>query len=475
MTDRGVFQQVSRTTGRLLAAVLWVGALAWSAALPAADEAPPRRAKTIKIEDKKAEPDKRANDKRAVPEEPPARQKQAAKKEASKDEAEKRAVDERAAARDARKAEEKKKVTNRILQRKLQTRTDLEYENLPLKEVMQKFAELHEITIRLDEAAFKKVGVAPDKRVSGAIRNFTLSLALKHVLKDLNLHYAVIDGEIVIGDPPPPEPEPEPRPVAAERGLFDQLVDDVVVEAAPAMIQFNGMGGPGNVQQFTRQYKSLLKAELHLVRAACQPTDEQWEKINARLDLELKTKLGQFQNDQKKAARQQRGGQFAVGDPLQLSRAWVLKAVKEHLTDEQAAQFKQEVDERVADRRRASVHNIVSRLDQDLYLSTTQREQISAKLTENWKDQWCPSLVQFMQMEQWLPNLPDPYVAEFLEPVQQEIWKSNRASRTNNVVFAPGAFVGFLGGMFGEEVLWGGEPPAGEDLDLPVIQQERAP
>lgn len=391
----------------------------------------------------------------------------AVKKEAArKAEPDKAAAENRAAALDAKKADEKKKVDNRTIQRKLRTRTDLKADKLPLKDVVKQLSELHEIPIRLDEAALKKAGVSPDKPITVSIENFTLALALKHVLKDLNIHYGVVNGEIVIGDPPPAEPEPAPAaaaPVAAE----------AVIEALPAMMQLNPGGGEAMVQQFKRQYQGLLKAELHLVRSVCQPTDEQWQRITDELDQTLKTKLEQFQNDQKKIARQQRGGQMAVGDPLQFSRTWVHKAVKAHLTSEQAAQFQEQVDKRAADRRDAALHNVVARLDQDLVLSTAQRDQITAKLRENWKDQWCPSPSQFIQMEQWFPNIPDPYIVDFLDPAQKEIWKSTRTTRNNGVVFAPGVFNGFMGGMFGQEVLWNDEEAEGKPNPEPVREGGR--
>jgi hypothetical protein len=388
---------------------------------------------------------KKAVEKKPQPEKP------AAEKPANKANA-----DKPVAAEDAKKAAEKKKTDNRKLQRKLQVRTDLKAENLPLKDVVKQLAELHDIAIRLDEAALKKAGVAPDKRITVSVENFTLALALKHVLKDLNLHFGVIDGEIVIGDPPPP-PEPEERPAQAA-----VAAEPVIMEAMPAMMA-GAVGGDAQVQQLARQSKALLKAEMHLVRAVCKPTDEQLQKINEDLEQSLKSKLGL--NDPKKAVRQ-RAGQVLVGDPLQLSRAWVHKAVAAHLTAEQAALYQEQVDQRTADRRNASVHNVVARLDQDLALSAAQRDQIVAKLRDNWNDGWCPAPNQFIQMEQWFPNIPEKYIAEFLDTEQKAIWRSNH-NQNRGVVFAQAQFAGFMGGMFGEEFLWQDEEEeAGPKADV---------
>ncbi len=164
----------------------------------------------------------------------------------------------RKARRGSRREESRReeKVDNRKIQRKLQARTDLKAENLPLKGVVKQIAELHEIAIRLDEVAAKKIGVSPDKPITVSIENFTLSLALKHILKDLNLHFGVVNGEIVIGDPPPP-PEPEERPVQAPVAA---AAEAVIFEAVPEMMQINGAGGEAQVQQFTRQHKALAES-----------------------------------------------------------------------------------------------------------------------------------------------------------------------------------------------------------------------
>ncbi len=360
-------------------------------------------------------------------------------------------ADKPVAAEDAKKAAEKKKVENRKLQRKLQARTDLKADNLPLKDVVKQLAELHDIAIRLDEAALKKLGVAPDKPITVSVENFTLALALKHILKDLNLHYGVVNGEIVIGDPPPP-PEPEERPAPEA-----VVAEAVIMEAMPAMMP-GAVGGDAQVQQFTRQHKALLKAEMHLVRAVCKPTDEQLQKINEDLEQSLKNKLGLNDQNQKKVVRQ-RAGQVLAGDPLQLSRAWVHKAVAAHLTAEQVALYQEQVDQRAADRRNASIHNVVARLDQDLALSAAQRDQITENLRDNWNDGWCPSPNQFIQMEQWFPKIPEKYILDLLGPEQKAIWKLNR-NQNSGVVFAQAQFAGFMGGMFGEEFLWQDEEEA---------------
>jgi hypothetical protein len=358
---------------------------------------------------------------------------------------------------DARRAEERKRLVNLKLQRKLQARTDLKAEKLPLKDVVKKLAELHDIKIRLDEDALKKAGVASDTPITASIENFTLSLTLKHILKDHKLHFGIVDGEIVIGDQPPADAEPKPQAAVAVE----------VVEDGPVMQQVfvNGMmaqGGDAMVQQFQRQHKALLKAELILLQSVCHPTDEQLKQIHMAVEESLTGKIGKVKPEAaagaervvgaRKVMRMAVNGQVAIGDPLKMTRDWVAKAVKAHLSEEQAAAYQNEVEQRNAARRESSVHAIVARFDRDLVLSDEQREQISTKIIENWNEAWSTSYMHILNSDQWYPNIPDQYVVEFLSPEQKTIWKQNR-NQNRNVNFGVQQFAGFMNGMLGEEFL----------------------
>src|SRR5205807_3337479 len=46
--------------------------------------------------------------------------------------------------------------------------------------------------------ALKKAGVALDTPITASFKNFTLNVALHHLLKDLGLHHVVANGEILI-------------------------------------------------------------------------------------------------------------------------------------------------------------------------------------------------------------------------------------------------------------------------------------
>jgi hypothetical protein len=146
--------------------------------------------------------------------------------------------------------------------------------------------------------------------------------------------------------------------------------------------------------------------------------------------------------------RQVRNVQGAAGDPLQLARDRLAKAVKTCLTAEQAARFEEELDKRTQDRRRSAAHNLVARLDREMILSATQREQITESLLAHWNDAWCSSLQMFIYNDQFFPNIPDAHVVKFLNDTQKKIWPT--IPKNQGAMFVNG----FMGGMFGDEVLW---------------------
>jgi hypothetical protein len=79
---------------------------------------------------------------------------------------------------------------------------------------------------------------------------------------------------------------------------------------------------------------------------------------------------------------------------------------------------------RDASRKQLAVRNLVARLDRDLVLGSDQRDKVAESLSSHWDDSWCTSLEMLMQDNQYLPPIPDHYVAPFLNDAQKTIWRS---------------------------------------------------
>ena len=73
----------------------------------------------------------------------------------------------------------------------LDEKTELDFTDEPLSDVVHYLKQRHEIEIQLDNKALTDVGVGSDTPVTRAIKGITLRSALKLMLTDLDLTYVV--------------------------------------------------------------------------------------------------------------------------------------------------------------------------------------------------------------------------------------------------------------------------------------------
>jgi len=303
------------------------------------------------------------------------------------------------------------KVAARLLQVKLLERTDLKVDKVPLNEVVKTLSERFDIVIRLDEAGLKRAGVAPDVPISADFKNFTLNAALQRILSERNLRHRIEDGAIVISDgqAEAAAAEAERVRVAAEK----QAVD--LAAAAALNLQ---------EQQFQQQFRPILRAEIAYIRKVCQPTDEQLRNLADEGERHLKSAVKKYAELQ---ARMQNGRWRATDrmpDLRTLIREGMAGSVGSHLSVEQAALYRDEIEKRIAQRRQVIVRNIVARLDQDLGLSAEQRDKLVDSLGSHWNDAWGTSLEAYLYSNNSLPQIPDQFVAPLLNDAQKKLWRA---------------------------------------------------
>jgi len=79
--------------------------------------------------------------------------------------------------------------------------TNLDVVEMPLKDVVNYLAELHNIPIVLATKKLDEIGLRPDIPVTKTLRGVTLRSALRLLLKDLELSYLIQDEVIQITTP----------------------------------------------------------------------------------------------------------------------------------------------------------------------------------------------------------------------------------------------------------------------------------
>jgi hypothetical protein len=80
----------------------------------------------------------------------------------------------------------------------LENRTQFEFEESPLSDVVSFFSDLHGINIRLDRRSLENAGVSEETPITRMLKGVSLKTALDALLKDLELSYVVENGELVI-------------------------------------------------------------------------------------------------------------------------------------------------------------------------------------------------------------------------------------------------------------------------------------
>ncbi|HEV8063020.1 MAG TPA: hypothetical protein VGP68_24280 [Gemmataceae bacterium] len=173
------------------------------------------------------------------------------------------------------------------------------------------------------------------------------------------------------------------------------------------------------VQQFGPQFRQMYNSELHFMRLICQPTKQQYDKIVADNEPELKATI------KKLAPRLQRMQQGMMdGQPTDPRKQFVeaiTKSVQKTFAPEVAARYQKELDLRAAATKRAVVLSFVAQIDKILALTPDQRAKLGKILEQKWKD---PSAWrQYLQYDgQYFPAMPDIEINKILTEAQKSVW-----------------------------------------------------
>ncbi len=193
---------------------------------------------------------------------------------------------------------------------------------------------------------------------------------------------------------------------------------------------------------FSQQLRPILIGQINLARQACEPTKEQSEKIakrgkaalqsgvNAILESQKKMQLGRWDPSKDKQP-----------DPQKIITQEFLKIAREELPRDKLAALEEAIKRREASRKRAAMLCLVAKMDQDLYLSRDQRDQLLQVLDKHWNADWQTNLQFYLQNQGGhYPNLPDKPILDVLEARQKAVWKQVQKADLAN--WGWGSFLG---------------------------------
>src|SRR5262245_10352310 len=187
--------------------------------------------------------------------------------------------------------------------------------------------------------------------------------------------------------------------------------------AARAKAAVVNVGAPGldaQIQQFVLQFRPMYRAEYYFVRRVCELSAEQRKQVAQAGERAVRESARRYAEVQQKMMQGGWRPGTQAPEPKKVLEDVLSESVMGLLTSDQQARYKDELAKRVASRKQMALDNLVARLDQDLVLTSEQRDKLIESLASHWDDAWSQSLQMFMNMENYFPNIPDNLVVPLL-------------------------------------------------------------
>jgi hypothetical protein len=251
----------------------------------------------------------------------------------------------------------------------LDSPADLCVDKMPLSEFVRLLSQRHGIPFTLDPAGLRRNGVRPNATVSANVKNVALEMGLRKALKPLHLRSVATADGVVISD-------------------------------------WDWINSHKTRTELLETVKPQLVIELAFVRNVCAPTVDQLRNISDDLPkrvIEAFDRLGSLSCDE-------------VSETL-------ADAVAKHLSKEQAARYRDEIEKRRRQECEACVEIFVAALDQKMHLTEQQREKLAATLAPHWNPAWTQTVEVDLEMGRDVPAIPDNLIVPVLDGEQVKIWQ----------------------------------------------------
>jgi hypothetical protein len=238
--------------------------------------------------------------------------------------------------------------------------------------------------------------------------------------------------------------------------------------AAPAALPVDAPAAPPDdalVDAMLAQLNPLAHAELSFANRVCQLDADQRDRVAEALRgflLKFARERGpQLQGNQQVIAF---GGvvQLAEEPNVSMETAFsegIAAALEGALSEEQRQTYRDERKQREAYFRDVAIDNYVAKLDQRIVLTAEQAANIRAELQQRWNSSWAPPLHAFVQLSNYLPDVPAAYVAPHLGPEQRKLFRSIQQ-------------VHFGGEVLGQRLGIGGELPMIDDVQFSATEAQ---
>lgn len=167
------------------------------------------------------------------------------------------------------------------------------------------------------------------------------------------------------------------------------------------------------------EFRGMLKPELMFLRKACELSEPEFQPISQSAEARLREVTRRFIEEQQSDSDEQTEPNAEPRSLPQRIQDVVAQVAECQLSVEQWQRYSDEFRKRSQHRKRVAILNLVARLDHDLRLSPSQRDQFAKLFEENWNAVWGESLGLLTNDANFMPMLPEEAVARILSPAQR--------------------------------------------------------
>jgi len=287
------------------------------------------------------------------------------------------------------------KPDNLAVWRALNAPEAIRVQQMPLSQFVESLSKRHKIAFKLDAAGLRRAHVEPDAPITANTRRIPIGTNLRQILGNLRLTYRVADGVVLISDRARLQ-----QPAKIARGVVPNkgpLPGRQLARPLAAMRQ----------GKLISDSETFAQVELLFVKKVCAPTPDQMRAIKQDLDKCL------HEAETRPAA-----------STCILLPPRIAECVAKHLTNEQAARYRTEIQKRAIHEREGCVDTVIALLDQKLELSENQRNSLVASLTANWKPGWSQIVEMAVRNgDNAVPHFPDKLIVPCLDAEQFAAWQ----------------------------------------------------
>jgi hypothetical protein len=217
--------------------------------------------------------------------------------------------------------------------------------------------------------------------------------------------------------------EPVAPPQDAQKVLREndrQRAAQAAVDAKVAAMRALPLANAHQARQSIQQVRPIFQRELQLLSSAAEPTPSQRREIAMEAGQTLMLNLRRLANND---AGLQPDRVFITNDPRKLVRRHLELAAWAKLSNVQSARYRDELERKAEDRREVVILNIVANIDKHLRLKPDQREKLCESFRTHWDDRDFPSLESSVIYDNYVPSIPDAYIAPILTDDQRKVWR----------------------------------------------------